>query len=138
MVNRREGVAGEGYQIWGEDDVKYAVLRIYHYAKEQGFAEESSQELATSLSELGSNICKYAGEGRLWFGLCDPLNGVGMDIMAHDNGPGIIDLDKAMKDSYSSGGTLGLGLPGVKRMMDEFKIDSAPGQGTRVWGRKWR
>ena len=61
-----------------------------------------------------------------------------MEVEARDRGPGIVDLDEAMQDHYSSGGTLGLGLPGVKRMMDQLEIDTAPGKGTRVTIRKWR
>ena len=61
----------------------------------------------------------------------------GRDDEAEDRGPGIADLEAAMRDHFSSGGTLGLGLPGVKRMMDEFSLESAPGEGTRVKAVKW-
>ena len=61
-----------------------------------------------------------------------------MEVVATDNGPGIADTDQALADHYSSSGTLGLGLPGVQRMMDEFDLESAPGAGTRVTIRKWR
>ena len=63
---------------------------------------------------------------------------VGVEVIARDRGPGIEDTQKAMADHFSSGGTLGLGLPGVKRMMDEFDLTSQPGQGTTVIIRKWR
>jgi serine/threonine-protein kinase RsbT len=61
----------------------------------------------------------------------------GIEIEVSDHGPGIADVEGAMNDHFSSGGTLGLGLPGVKRMMDEFSLESSPGQGTRVTARKW-
>ena len=63
---------------------------------------------------------------------------IGMEVEARDEGPGIPDLDKAMEDHYSSGGTLGLGLPGVKRMMDDLQVETETGKGTRVTIRKWR
>jgi serine/threonine-protein kinase RsbT len=62
---------------------------------------------------------------------------MGMEVIVRDRGPGIEDIQKAMADHYSSGGTLGLGLPGVKRMMDEFELTSEPGKGTTVTIRKW-
>ena len=62
----------------------------------------------------------------------------GIEVLAEDDGPGIEDLSEAMKDHVSKGGGLGLGLPSVKRIMDEFSIESGPGRGTRVWARKWR
>ena len=61
----------------------------------------------------------------------------GVEIEVVDTGPGIADCEAAMDDHYSSGGTLGLGLPGVRRMMDEFSLESTPGEGTRVTVRKW-
>ncbi|MBD3857001.1 MAG: hypothetical protein IFK92_10875 [Acidobacteria bacterium] len=61
----------------------------------------------------------------------------GIEIEAVDRGPGIEDSEAAMRDNFSSGGTLGLGLPGVKRLMDEFSLESAPGKGTRVTAVKW-
>jgi serine/threonine-protein kinase RsbT len=63
--------------------------------------------------------------------------GRGIEIEAVDRGPGIADIEAAMRDHFSSGGTLGLGLPGVKRMVDEFSLDSTPGEGTRVTAIKW-
>ena len=65
------------------------------------------------------------------------MSGRGIEIEAVDRGPGIADCEAAMQDHFSSGGTLGLGLPGVKRMMDEFSLESTLGEGTRVTARKW-
>lgn len=88
--------------------------------------------IATMLSELGSNILKYAGRGQLSMTRHDHTHGVDIRIDAQDNGPGIADIDMAMRDHVSTGGTLGLGLPGVRRMADSFHIESVPARGTRV------
>ncbi len=83
------------------------------------------------------NILKYAGSGEIRLRRVTGADGRGVEIEAIDQGPGIADCEEAMNDHFSSGGTLGLGLPGVKRMMDEFSLESTPGEGTRVTARKW-
>ena len=93
--------------------------------------------IATALSELGQNILKYAERGEVSIEQISEGTRTGVQLTAQDQGPGIEDLEQAMTDHFSSSGTLGLGLPGVRRMMDEFKIDSAPQQGTVVTVRKW-
>jgi serine/threonine-protein kinase RsbT len=65
-------------------------------------------------------------------------NRVGLEVVVHDRGPGITDVEQAMADHYSTSGTLGLGLPGVRRLMDEFELESSPDEGTRVTIRKWK
>lgn len=88
-------------------------------------------KIKTTLSELGYNILKYAKTGSLTLYRQDsPRKAV--RVFAYDQGPGIPDIALALKDHYSSGGTLGLGLPGVKRLMDRLDIESKPGQGTQV------
>jgi serine/threonine-protein kinase RsbT len=123
--------------IQSEMDVRRAVLESTRYSQQIGFEETSSRMIATAVSELVRNILKYAGSGK--FRLCqvEKPSGRGIEIEVSDHGPGIADIDAAMSDHFSSSGTLGLGLPGVKRMMDEFSLESAPGQGTRVTARKW-
>ncbi len=90
----------------------------------------------TTVSELARNILKYAGRGTIRLSCYGELGTEGIEIQAEDRGPGIADVEAAMRDHYSTSGTLGLGLPGVRRMMDSFTIDSAPGRGTRVTVRK--
>ena len=80
---------------------------------------------------------KYAGSGKFSLRRVERPGSRGIEIEVSDNGPGIPDVDAAMSDHFSSSGTLGLGLPGVERLMDEFSLESAPGQGTRVTARKW-
>ena len=120
-----------------EMDVRLVVLESTRYAQEAGFDETPSRMIATAVSELARNILKYAGSGELRLRRVEGQSGSGIEIEVSDHGPGIPDVDAAMSDHFSSGGTLGLGLPGVKRMMDEFSLESAPGQGTRVTARKW-
>ncbi len=123
--------------IGGEMDVARAALRASVVGKELGFDAVNCAKFATAVSELARNILKYAGKGEVRL---TPLDGSrpGLEVMAIDRGPGIADTAAALSDHYSSGGTLGLGLPGVRRLMDEFELDSVVGEGTRVVARKWR
>ena len=102
-----------------------------------GFDDIVSQMIATAVSELANNIIKYAGRGEILLERIIVQNRAGMEVIARDSGPGIEDIQKAMADHYSTGDTLGLGLPGVKRMMDEFELTSKPGKRTTVTIRKW-
>ncbi len=123
--------------IRNEADVRRSVLESTLYSREAGFAETPSHLIATAVSELVRNILKYAGSGEIRLRRVKKLNRRGIEIEVVDDGPGIADCEAAMSDHFSSGGTLGLGLPGVKRLMDEFSLESAPGEGTRVTVRKW-
>jgi serine/threonine-protein kinase RsbT len=123
--------------ILNEMDASRSVLESTLYCREAGFAEAPGQMIATSVSELARNILKYAGTGEIRLRRVNRMGRRGVEIEAIDHGPGIADCEAAMQDHFSSGGTLGLGLPAVKRMMDEFSLESAPGQGTRVTACKW-
>ena len=113
------------------------MLEATLYARQAGFAEAESQMIATAVSELARNILKYAGSGEIHLRPARGMGCRGVAVEAVDQGPGIEDCEAAMSDHYSSSGTLGLGLPGVKRMMDEFTLTSTPGEGTRVEAIKW-
>jgi serine/threonine-protein kinase RsbT len=102
------------------------------------FASPEPTLIATAISELARNIVRYAGSGEIVLSLVDRGGRCGLRIEASDEGPGIADLDRAMHFGFSTSGALGLGLPGVKRLMDEFAIVSSPGRGTRVTIVKWR
>jgi serine/threonine-protein kinase RsbT len=123
--------------IGNEIDVRHVVLESTRYSEEAGFDETQSRMIATAVSELVRNILKYAGSGQFRLRRVERPGSRGIEIEVSDNGPGIPDVDAAMSDHFSSGGTLGLGLPGVERLMDEFSLESTPGQGTRVTARKW-
>jgi serine/threonine-protein kinase RsbT len=120
-----------------EMDASRTVLESTLYCQEAGFAETPSRMIGTAVSELVRNILKYAGTGEIRLRGVKGMGRRGIEIEATDRGPGIPDCEAAMKDHFSSGGSLGLGLPGVRRMMDEFSLESTPGEGTRVTARKW-
>jgi anti-sigma regulatory factor (Ser/Thr protein kinase)/serine/threonine protein phosphatase PrpC len=107
-------------------------------ARALGWESAEERKITTAVSELVRNILKYAGVGEVLIEEIKDEGRGGVQITARDRGPGIADIDAAMSDHFSSGGTLGLGLPGVKRMMDDFEIESAVGDGTTVVTRKWR
>ncbi len=123
--------------IRAEADTRRAALEATQYSLEAGFAETPSRMIATAVSELAHNILKYAHSGEIQLRQVEGRSGRGIEIEAVDQGPGIADPEAAMRDHFSSGGTLGLGLPGVRRMMDEFSLESTPGEGTRVTAVKW-
>jgi serine/threonine-protein kinase RsbT len=94
--------------------------------------------LATAISELARNITTYAVRGEVLVGVVHDENGRrGIRVVARDEGPGIEDLDAALTDGFTTGNGLGLGLPGARRLVDEFEIQTAPGEGTTVTLVKW-
>jgi len=123
--------------VRNETGTAWSVMEARKAAKAIGFDENICQMIATAVSELANNIVKYAGSGEILMTRIIAGSRMGMEVMARDRGPGIEDIQKAMADHYSSSGTLGLGLPGVKRMMDEFELTSEPGKRTTVTIRKW-
>jgi serine/threonine-protein kinase RsbT len=123
--------------ISGETDVAYAALDAKSYAKEIGFSNSDQHMISTAVSELGHNISVYAKEGTISLNLIENNSKIGIEVVAEDFGPGIQDIDKAMEDNFSTGGTMGVGLPGTKRIMDEFQIDTHRTQGTKITIRKW-
>ncbi len=103
-----------------------------------GFSVSEATLIATAISELALNIVSYAGEGSVQLRGVQAAGRVGLVIIASDAGPGIPDVAQAVRDGYSSSGGLGLGLPGVRRLMDEFDLISELGHGTIVTVKKWR
>ena len=123
--------------IFSDHDATRAVMQTRRSATAVGFDPARVSMLGTVASELVRNILKYAGSGELVVRPVKRDLQHGLEIIATDRGPGIADVEEAMKDHVSTGGTLGLGLPGVKRMMDEMQIETAMGKGTTVTTRKW-
>ncbi len=123
--------------IRDETGTAWSVMEARKAAMAIGFDEIVCQMIATAVSELANNIVKYAGSGEIIMDRIETGNQTGIEVVARDRGPGIEDIQKAMADHYSTGNTLGLGLPGVKRMMDEFELTSEPGKTTTVTIRKW-
>ncbi len=118
--------------IRGDADVARAVAMTVSVSRAVGLDERRTNAASTAASEVTRNIVKYAGHGQFTISEVDDELGHGVRFVARDRGPGIADVDQALRDHYSTGGTLGLGLPGVRRLMDELLVDSAPGRGTIV------
>ncbi len=105
--------------------------------KELGFSFTDLTIIATVISEVARNILVFAKEGEIILGMTRQGGRHGIVIIARDRGPGIPDIPLAMQDGYSTRKGLGLGLPGVRRLMDEFEIISEVGKGTTVTMKKW-
>ncbi len=101
------------------------------------FSTSGQALIATAISELARNIVTYAGQGEIIISAAARNGGPGIVIVAQDSGPGIADIGLAMQDGYSTTKSLGLGLPGAKRLMDEFEIQSEVGKGTTITMKKW-
>ena len=106
-------------------------------AKELGFGTVDQARITTAISELARNIYLYAGQGQICIEQTSEFSKKGLKIIAIDNGPGIPDIRKVMEDGFSTSGGLGAGLPGVKRLMDEFSINTVLGEGTDIQAVKW-
>ena len=105
--------------------------------RELNFSQTDLTIIATVISELARNIILFAKQGTILLGRIKQGNKAGIIITAEDKGPGIPDVFLAMQDGFSTGKGLGLGLPGVRRLMDEFEIFSETGKGTKVTVKKW-
>jgi serine/threonine-protein kinase RsbT len=127
--------------IDGEDAIVAARQQARVLAKELGFGMVDQSRIATAVSELARNVARYASGGRgeaVIRELRAASGAAGIEVVVRDEGPGIADVEQAMRDGFTSGAGLGLGLPGAQRLVDEFSIDSEVGRGTTVVVRKWR
>lgn len=107
-------------------------------AKDIGFGTVDQARIATAISELARNVYLYAGSGTICFNVVESENGQhGLLVMSEDTGPGIEDISQVMTDGYTTSGGLGAGLPGVRRLMDDFDITSSNETGTVVNATKW-
>jgi len=119
-------------------DIVAARQKGRELASQCGFPSTDLAVVATAISELARNIVRYAGRGQVILRLVNNNGKRGIEVVAADDGPGIPDIGMAMQDGYSTSGGLGLGLPGTRRLMDEFEITSDFGKGTIVTVRRWR
>jgi serine/threonine-protein kinase RsbT len=125
--------------ITSDKDVVTARQHGRAVALQAGFSRSEATLIATAISELARNIVSYARHGSITLRPVNGSSGIrGLTVVASDSGPGITDIAQALRDGYSSSGGLGLGLPGVRRLMDEFDIASPAGGGTTVTVTKWR
>lgn len=104
----------------------------------QGFSLVDQTKVVTAASELARNIINYGGGGEMLLHLLTEGGRRGLRLVFADNGPGIADIELAMKDGYTTGGGMGLGLGGAKRLSSDFQIESKVGAGTRVTITRWK
>ncbi|KAA9339054.1 anti-sigma regulatory factor [Adhaeribacter soli] len=124
--------------ILREQDVVPFRNRVRELATKIGMSLVNQTKLITAASELVRNMLKYANGGKVLLELISRNGQTGVRLTFEDQGPGIKDIDLAMKDGFSTGKSLGLGLPGTKRLVNEFSIKSVPGEGTTVTITHWK
>ena len=124
-------------RIRADADVLLARQKARELAKPLKFSSSDLTLIATAISEVARNIVTYAKHGEIALRLVNKGARRGIRVVARDEGPGIADIALAMEDGYSTSSSLGLGLPGSKRLMDDFEIVSALGKGTTVTMTKW-
>jgi len=121
-----------------EADIVAVRQQVRELAKELRFDQFGVAALTTAASELSRNVWVHAQKGVARISMLRNGNRVGVELEFVDHGPGIADLDRALAGGYSTAKSLGLGLSGTRRLVDEFNIDSQPGRGTKVVIRKWK
>lgn len=124
-------------EIKSEADIIEARVRARAIAEALGFNYMDQTRIATAVSELARNAYQYAGKGKITIKPLNKQGRKGMEMVVEDHGSGIENLDRAMKGGYSTGGGLGMGLSGSKKLMDDFDINTKMGEGTVVTIRKW-
>jgi len=120
-----------------ESDVFIAAERAREIGRLEGLSEPAAAALATAVTEIARNIVVYARCGEVLIQRAEGWGRRGVVVVARDEGPGIADPGAALQDHVSTNGTLGLGLPSARRLVDELELASAPGQGTTVTLKKW-
>ena len=127
----------ESVPVQSEPDVVAVRRRVREIATQLGFSLVDQTKLVTAASELARNTIIYGGGGTL---AMETLNGprLGVRLTFEDKGPGIPDIDLALRDGFTTGSGLGLGLGGAKRLVSEFQIDSSVGKGTKVVITRWK
>jgi serine/threonine-protein kinase RsbT len=129
---------GDSRPLRTEDDVVFSRQAVRSWAVEIGLSLVDQTKLVTAASELARNTVVYGGGGTLKLEQVEDGARRGLRLLFEDQGPGIPDVERAMQDGFTSGGGLGLGLGGARRLVNEFHIDSRPGEGTRITVVKWK
>lgn len=124
--------------ITHDSDIVDARQKARQMAAQIGFSSSDQTLIATAISEIARNIVVYAKRGEVLLAFAESSGKRGVVMVARDQGPGIADIESAMRDGFSTGKSLGLGLPGARRLVDEFEIVSDLGKGTTVTMRKWK
>ena len=132
LLNNKEHIS-----IRRQSDIKYAADHAKNMSQQLGFKKTQCLSISVAASELANNILKYAKKGNI---IIEPIQNSktnGVKVIAKDYGPGISNISEALKDGFSTKGTLGLGLSGVNRLMDEFDFDESRKKGTKITVKKW-
>ncbi len=137
IEGRPEGNDTVRVPIKSDRDIIFARQKGKEMASKLGFSSTDLTLIATSISELARNIVLYANTGEIILGTVHQGEKRGLSVVASDEGRGIPDIQRALQDGFSTSHSLGLGLPGVRRLMDEFEISSEINRGTTVSVRKW-
>jgi serine/threonine-protein kinase RsbT len=124
-------------EIASDDDVVEARQAGRRLAESLGLGATDLTLVATAISEVARNITAYASSGEIVVRRIEVRGRCGVQVVARDDGPGIDDVELALQDGYTTGGGLGLGLPGARRLMDDFAITSGIGEGTTITMTKW-
>ena len=124
--------------IHSDEDVVRVRRAVRDWAVAIGFSLVDQTKLVTAASELARNALIYGGGGTLHLEALSDGTRRGLRLVFSDDGPGIADVDLALRDGYTTGGGLGLGLGGARRLVNEFEIDSQPGKGTRIAVVRWK
>ena len=131
----------EAYQerlyIDTEGDILTVRKKVRDASVQLGFNPTDVTRIVTAASELARNVFRFAGTGEMRWNAIQNGRFNGLELCFEDKGPGIPNVEQAMERGYTTGGGLGLGLPGTKRLMDEMEIDTAVGRGTTIVVRKW-
>ena len=133
-----DSIAVDSLLIRAQDDIIKVRQIVRAKAAEIGLSLVDQTKIVTAASELARNALDYGGGGRMHSQLINELGRRGLRLTFEDHGPGIAALEQAMRDGFTTGGGLGLGLGGAKRLCNEFKIDTAPGKGTRIMIARWK
>lgn len=128
----------ETLPLQSPEDIVRVRQAVRAWAIELGFSLVEQTKIVTAASELARNTVDYGGGGHVLFEILNATARRGLRLTFADQGPGIANIELALTDGYTTGGGLGLGLSGAKRLSNEFSIDSAPGKGTRVTITRWK
>ena len=131
-------IADESLPVRSDSEVVAVRQRVRHWATQQGFSLVDQTKVVTAASELARNVLVHGGGGTAHIQALNDGARRGLKLTFEDQGPGIPDVSLALRDGYSTGSGLGLGLSGAKRLSNEFEIHSRPGEGTRVTITRWK
>jgi serine/threonine-protein kinase RsbT len=133
-----DSITADAVLIRAQDDIVRIRQIVRSKAAAIGLSLVDQTKIVTAASELARNALDYGGGGRMHSQILNELGRRGLRLTFEDEGPGIADVEQALRDGFTTGGGLGLGLGGAKRLCNEFKIDTAPGKGTRITIARWK